>query len=463
MGLEKFNAVHIFLSKTEDGDIIRGNIKTDNSVFATEKSAGKEQYLYKRTGFFGRLWQGIFASSDGATQRRKEAATLIKAAIGEVQNIKGNKNSLDISLIVTQIENLIKETSKDFDTQSIRDQFFELAVYTHGITSDDDSVDKLLVTETNEIAADKEIDLLNLIPPYEPPWEQGPAVDKDQNKTESAITIETETTIFSVLDFPPPVSLPELENLVTANEISALPAAISHAPVLENISNIEKNAFGLIPINHPLAICLSSQRQPLSVMHADAYIVPRDSGGIGLQDKINGNGSPLQTKTTEHPFSFANLNLTRGTQRFQNVKLDAPIERDFYSATATVPKFEFKIGNDLSPKESVLYKKSQRDYADMLSEIYDHAFNALFESGNVADKPIQTIALLPLAQNANHVRNVEIDAMVFSVSSFQKRHPGVKVAILTNSEAKRSQIDMAFKTHSQEDNPQLTAADQALQ
>ena len=121
----------------------------------------------------------------------------------------------------------------------------------------------------------------------------------------------------------------ELENLVTANEISALPAAISHAPVLENISNIEKNAFGLIPINHPLAICLSSQRQPLSVMHADAYIVPRDSGGIGLQDKINGNGSPLQTKTTEHPFSFANLNLTRGTQRFQNVKLDAPIERDF--------------------------------------------------------------------------------------------------------------------------------------
>jgi len=64
---------------------------------------------------------------------------------------------------------------------------------------------------------------------------------------------------------------------------------------------------------------------------------------------------------------------------------------------------------------------------------------------------------------AAHVRNVEIDAMVFSVSSFQKRHPGVKVAILTNSERKRSQIDTAFKTHSQEDNPQLTAADQALQ
>ena len=208
---------------------------------------------------------------------------------------------------------------------------------------------------------------------------------------------------------------------------------------------------------------MSSQRQPLSVMHADAYIVPRDSEGIGLQDKINGKGSPSQTKTTEHSFSFTNLNLTRGTQRFQNVKLDAPIERDFYSATATVPKFEFKIENDLSPEESPAYEKSQLDYAYTLSEIYDHAFDALFESGNVAGKPIQTIALLPLAQNANQVRNVEIDAMVFSVRSFHKRHPGVKVAILTNSEIKRSVIDTAFKTPSQEDNPQLTAADQALQ
>ncbi len=461
MGLEKFNAVHTFLSKTEDGDIIRGSVEADNSVFGTVKSADKGQYLYKRTGFFGRLWQGIFASSGGATQRRQEAATLIKAAIGEIQKI--NESSKEVAKIVESIQTLISNQSKDFDTKSIRDKFGELAIYAQDITSDADPIDKLSVTETNEGAADEEIDLLNSIPPYEPPWEQGPAVDKDQNKTESAITIATETTIFSVLDFPPPVSLPELENLVTANEISALPAAISHAPVLENISNIEKSAFGLIPINHPLAICLSSQRQPLSVMHADAYIVPRDSGGIGLQDKINGNGSPLQTKTTEHPFSFANLNLTRGTQRFQNVNLDAPIERDFYSATATVPKFEFKIGNDLSPEESVFYEQSQRDYADTLSEIYDHAFKALFDSGNVADKPIQTIALLPLAQNANQVRNVEIDAMVFSVRSFQKRHPGVKVAILTNSETKRSQIDTAFKTHSQEDNPQLTAADQALQ
>ena len=462
MGLEKFNAVHSFLSNTEDGDIIRGNIKTDNSVFATVKSAGKEQYLYKRTGFFGRLWQGIFASSGGATQRRQEAATLIKAAIGEIQKI--NESSKKVAKIVESIQTLISNQSKDFDTKSIRDKFGELAIYAQDITSDADPIDKLSVTETNEGAADEEIDLLNSIPPYEPPWEQGPAVDKDQNKTESAITIATETTIFSVLDFPPPVSLPELENLVTANEISALPAAISHAPVLETVSNIkEKNAFGLIPINNSLAICLSSQRQPLSVMHADAYIVPRDSEGIGLQDKINGKGSPSQTKTTEHSFSFTNLNLTRGTQRFQNVKLDAPIERDFYSATATVPKFEFKIENDLSPEESAAYEKSQLDYAYTLSEIYDHAFDALFESGNVAGKPIQTIALLPLAQNANQVRNVEIDAMVFSVRFFQKKYPGVKVAILTNSETKRSQIDTAFKTPSQEDNPQLTAADQALQ
>ena len=172
MGLEKFNAVHSFLSNTEDGDIIRGNIKTDNSVFGTVKSADKGQYLYKRTGFFGRLWQGIFASSGGATQRRQEAATLIKAAIGEIQKI--NESSKEVAKIVESIQTLISNQSKDFDTKSIRDKFGELAIYAQDITSDADPIDKLSVTETNEGAADEEIDLLNSIPPYEPPWEQGP-------------------------------------------------------------------------------------------------------------------------------------------------------------------------------------------------------------------------------------------------------------------------------------------------
>ena len=510
MGLEKFNAVHSFLSNTEDGDIIRGNIKTDNSVFATVKSAGKEQYLYKRTGFFGRLWQGIFASSGGATQRRQEAATLIKAAIGEVKNIKGNENNAAISLIVTKIENLIRETSKDFDTKSIRDKFRELAIYTQDITIDGGSVDKLSVTETNEIAADKEIDLLNSIPLYEKPWEQEIVVYEDQYIEEPELATATETTSLPYRDFPvtdldlkdsfEEISDAEMKNInkdskeaavivqdfqmlkgqhiagaATTSEITSLPLSdfsvkgshpdpeltnpvttseIPQPPLLIDISRTTEDEFGLIPIKSPLTIRQSVRPKPLALMHADAYIAPTWHEDIGIFNIINGVHSKenLKKTTEEKVFNSPSFTITQGTRYLKRMKSNDTDERKFYKVTATVPDFIFLVKKDLSPEQLKSYNASCIDYQENLSKIYDEAFEELFTSGTEAGKPIQTIALLPLSQIANQVRDVEIEAMVFSVRNFQKNHPGVNVAILTKSEPTKLAINRAFKAPPQVDN-----------
>jgi len=421
VSIEKFNEIHNFLSKLTDDDIVRGNARKDESsellfpkIDSTESKPDKAttKYLYVRTGFFGKLWQIIFSGSEGAKQRREEGKAAIMEAIDHLTNIH------DHDEIIKNILTLTKDTSKDFDTAKLKQQF------------------RLLSIQVKQNLDENEISLRSDAPVTIDHNPENPTTKTDNNK-------------IGTVDSAPNNIGESILNMNLADEVDSIfkdenakESTIS-TPVIKDIKKESKDKFGLISINESRPIFVNNHE--LGVFCADAYIAPEFySNRINLLDKINGQGSPVAENSV---FSSGILKITSGTQKILELGESIHNKRPFYKLTAIAPDFEFKIERDLTKPELIIYKKACSDYQAELLKIYSDTFDKLLElQQENSDSPIRTIALIPLARQAGQLREIEIEVLVSYLTLFQQLHPEVRIAIVTNSEAKRTAIVDAFKS-----------------
>jgi len=421
VSIEKFNEIHNFLSKLTDDDIVRGNARKDESsellfpkIASNESKADKAitTYLYVRTGFFGKLWQKIFSGSEGAKQRREEGKAAIMEAIDHLTNIH------DHDEIIKNILTLTKDTSKDFDTAKLKQQF------------------RLLSIQVKQNLDENEISLRSDTPVTIDHNPENPTKKKDNNK-------------IGTVDSAPNNIGESILNMNLADEVDSIfkdenakESTIS-SPVIKDIKKESKDKFGLISINESRPIFVNNHE--LGVFCADAYIAPEFySNKINLLDKINGQGSPVAENLIT---SSDTLKITSGTQKLLEVGESIHNKRPFYKLTASAPDFEFNIERYLTKSELIIYKKACSDYQAELLKIYSDTFDKLLElQQENSDSPIRTIALIPLARQAGQLREIEIEVLVSYLTLFQQLHPEVRIAIVTNSEAKRTAIVDAFKS-----------------
>lgn len=467
MSIEKFNEVHKFITNLDDDDIVRGNTKKDESselffpkIDSIDSNPDKATttYLYVRTGFFGKLWQKIFSGSEGAKQRREEGKTAIMEAIDQLKNIhddniKINKN---IEESIEKIKNLTADTSKDFDTVQLKLQFRILSIYANKNLDENEislSSGTPYTRENNPENTTIETDNNKRGAADSAPNSMGEStlnmnladeVDSIFNGENAQHSLSTETSNPAIKPNQKDINS-ELDSHKNKNVhvLEADKETTISSPVIKDVKKESKDKFGLISIKESRPIFVNNHE--LGVFCADAYIAPEFySNKINLLDKINGQGSPV----TENLITSSDtLKITSGTQKLLEIGESIHNKRPFYKLTASAPDFEFKIERDLTKSELIIYKKACSDYQAELLKIYSDTFDKLLElQQENSDSPIRTIALIPLARQAGQLREIEIEVLVSYLTLFQQLHPEVRIAIVTNSEAKRTAIVDAFKS-----------------
>ncbi len=446
MSIEKFNKLHIFINNLDDEDIVRGNVNKDESpeiLFPKNQSDSLQsdrstaKYLYVRTGFFGKLWQIIFSGSEGATQRRKEAKDVIMDAISDLKSIN------DTSEIINKISTLTEDTSKDFDTKKLKQLFLLLA-------DEVNSTPEKIINKTESGSA-LNIDYFknNSTAAKE---NKNSGTDYSQNNSQNSspeLNNDEITAIYSSKTIPEFINTNKInDSLLNVDKaltnIATAPDTELITAVLKDVKNVPKDKFGLIAIDERRPVIINSSNE-IGVFCADAYVAPDFySKKINLLDKINGHGSPVRDNTV---FSSGTLKINRGEQTLLESGESIKNVRPYYKLTVITPNFEYKIKSDLNEEELINYNKACSDYQAELLKIYSDTFDKLLElQSESSESPIQTIALIPLGNQAGQLRDIEIDVLVSFVTLFQQDHPNVRIAIVTNARTKGSDILQAFNS-----------------